>query len=70
MAREWLKELRKKHKYSQQFMAEQLGISRQYYCFVELGIRKDTLDMKMAAKLAKIFKLSLDRINKFESQRG
>lgn len=70
MAREWLKELRKKHKYSQQFMAEQLGISRQYYCFVELGIRKDTLDMKMASKLAKIFKLSLDRINKFESQRG
>ena len=70
MAREWLRELRKKHNYSQQYMAEQLGITRQYYCFVELGIRKDTLDMKMAAKLAKIFKLSLDRINKLDTERG
>lgn len=37
---EWLKKMREKMKKSQQQVAKDIGISRQYYNLIELGKRK------------------------------
>ena len=37
--RHWLKEAREKKQYSQEQVASLCGISRQYYSFIEAGVR-------------------------------
>lgn len=55
---EILKELRRKHNYSQQQVADLLGISRQGYNNYELGNREP--DQKTIVKLAEIFNVTTD----------
>ena len=49
--REWLKEIRKKQRYSQREIAEMAGISQSYFCFIEKG-SKD-VKVETAMKIAK-----------------
>ena len=60
--REWLKNIREKKKLSQQNVANNVGITRQYYNQIENGERQKDLDLSMATKLAKIFDVSIDWI--------
>lgn len=67
MAREWLKELRKSKGFTQQRMAEMLGMSRQYYFLIESGGRKAKLDIALAMELSQILGISVKRICDNES---
>lgn len=66
--RKWLKELREKFDMSQQNVAEQLGISQNYYSMIESGERQSKMTIEMAQKLAKIFDVSIDVIFKNENK--
>lgn len=60
--REWLKKLRLKRNLSQQNVADELGITQQYYNLIENGERQSKMTIDTAQKLAKIFDVSLDFI--------
>ena len=49
--REWLKEIRKKQRYSQREIAEMAGISQSYFCFIEKGSK--AVKVETAMKIAK-----------------
>lgn len=66
MAREWLRNLRTDKGFSQAEIARKLGISRQYYYYIERGDRMESLDLDIADRLAKIFKISVATISKHE----
>lgn len=53
----FLKQLRQKHKLSQEFLAQKIGVSRPTYAQIESGARD--ISVKEARKLAEIFGLSL-----------
>lgn len=63
--REWLKELR--GNISQDEIAKQMGITRQYYNLIERGERQKSLDMLTASKLCRIFGITYDDIVKAET---
>ena len=60
--RDYLVELRKKHDFSQQDVADYVGISRQYYNAIENGIRQKKMDVTLITKFADLFKTSLQKI--------
>lgn len=66
MAREWLRNLRTNKGFTQAEMARRLGISRQYYYYIEKGDRMESLDLDTANKLAKIFKINVAAVCKYE----
>ena len=66
--RKWLKELREKANMSQQNVAEQLGISQNYYSMIESGERQSKMTIDTAQKLAKIFDVSIDVILENENK--
>ena len=47
---------------SQQNVAEQLGISQNYYSMIEAGERQSKMTIEMAQKLANIFDVSIEVI--------
>ena len=55
-----LKKRRHKYKYSCEFMANILGISKTYYWQLENGSRRITYDM--AIKIAKFFDMTPDQL--------
>ncbi len=55
-----LSELRKENKYSYQYMADKLGISKPLYWQIENGERR--LSYVMAIKISKIFKMKPDKL--------
>lgn len=55
-----LKELRTKNCFSQQYMADNLRISKTFYCQIENKQRRLSYDM--AVKIAKVFNLKPDDI--------
>lgn len=64
--REWLRSLRVGKGYTQQAMADKLGVSVQLYNFIENGKRQDTLNLQTASKISDIFRISLKRIREYE----
>ena len=50
-----LKRLRNKHKFKQQWVADNIGISQQHICLIENGKRKPTI--KTLTKFAKFYKI-------------
>ncbi len=56
----YLKELRIKNNYSQQYMASLLNISKAFYCQIENSQRRLSYDM--AIKIASIFNLKPDQL--------
>ncbi len=55
---EKLRELRLKNKFTNQFMADELGISKPFYWQIEHGQKR--LSYNMAIKISKIFNLKPD----------
>ena len=53
-----LRELRLKNKFTNQFMADELGISKPFYCQIEHGQKR--LSYNIAVKISKIFNLKPD----------
>lgn len=64
--RDWLKNLREEKNYSKTHVAELLGISRQYYSYIEDGERLPDLPFSMVVQLSKIFGVSLEKIKRYE----
>lgn len=64
--REYLKKLRLKKKMTKQAVADFLGISQNYYTYIENGERQKSLDLAYASKLAELFNVSVDWIAKQE----
>lgn len=65
--REWLINLR--GEISQSEIAEKLGITQQYYSYIENGERQKKMDIQLCEKIADIFGISVSDIIKFEADR-
>ena len=66
--REWLKTIRCNNGYSQQAIAEKLGMTQQYYNYIENGERKKELNLSLVIKIADIFKVDINWIADQERQ--
>lgn len=66
--REWLKKARTERFLSMSEMAEELGISRSYYSYIESGKRKKLLDTTLCVKLSKILCLPVHQIVEYEEE--
>ncbi len=64
--RNYLYKLRKNKNFSQRDMADKLDISESYYCQIEKGNRKQTLDLSLAFKLSEIFNIDINSIFELE----
>ena len=53
-----LKELREDHDYTQQQVAEKIGITQRKYSYIETGVQQLTADVLVA--LARFYKVSVD----------
>lgn len=53
--RTYLKKKREDNGFTQQYVAEKVGISTQYYSLIERGERKQEMNISMLCKLAEIF---------------
>lgn len=64
--RNWLKDIRDSKGYTQQHMANLLGVTVQQYNFIENGKRQQDLNLSTASKLSDIFEIPLSTIRNFE----
>lgn len=64
--RKWLIELRNKADITQVEMAKKMNLSQSYYAQIEAGERQRNLNLLTATSLAKIFKISVATISKYE----
>ena len=53
-----LKDLREDHDYTQQQVAEKIGITQRKYSYIETGVQQLTADVLVA--LARFYKVSVD----------
>nr|DAO04654.1 MAG TPA: helix-turn-helix domain protein [Caudoviricetes sp.] len=60
--REWLKDLREEKQFTQQNVADMLGISKQYYQLIEAHERQKKMDITLMTKLSEIFDVSFNEI--------
>lgn len=61
-----LDEIRRARKFSQEFMAKQMGISRSTY--IKMETNPQNITMEQAANLAKILNVDVDDIIFFETE--
>ena len=66
--RRYLIELRNEHGYSQQYVADKLNISRQYYQMIESGERQKKMDISLASSIATLYGISVMDVEKFEKE--
>ena len=66
--REWLKHLRNNKNMTQREVSKRLGISQQYYNFIENGVRKKSLDLDLIQKIATVFNVSVKYIIEQENK--
>lgn len=64
--RVWLKDLRNIKGWTQEIVANKLGISRQAYAQIEAGERQADLNLSTLTALSEIFKISVSKIIKYE----
>lgn len=64
--RVWLKDLRNTKGWTQEIVANKLGISRQAYAQIEGGERQADLNLSTLTALSEIFKISISKIIKYE----
>lgn len=60
--REYLKALRDSNNMTMQEAADKIGISRQYYQFIESGERQKKMDITLVKRLADAFNAPLEEI--------
>ena len=58
--REWLAKLRGNN--SQKSIANKLGMSQQYYNYMENGERQKKMDVQMCERIAKAFGMPIEKI--------
>ena len=66
--RNYLIEMREKKQLPQQIVADEIGISRQYYSAIEMGTRQKNMDITLISALAKFFAVSLEFIIERENE--
>ena len=66
--REWLIKLRGKT--SQEDIARKLGITQQYYSYIENGERQKKMDIQICEKIASIFGISVADVIRYETERN
>ena len=66
MERQYLIDLRARANESQQDVADAVGISRQYYSFIESGERQKRMDITLATRLARHFSVDISVIVEHE----
>ena len=66
--REWLIKLRGNA--SQGDIAKKLGITQQYYSYIENGERQKKMDIQICEKIAHVFEISVEDVIKFETERA
>lgn len=66
--REYLKKLRESNGYTMQYVADRIGISKQYYQRIEVGDRQKNMDITLAVKLSEIFGVTIENIIKNEKE--
>lgn len=65
--REYLKRLREARGFSQQEMANKIGISKQYYSLIENGERQRKMDITLVSAIASICCIPVEQIIEAES---
>lgn len=65
--RYWLKELRENKGYTQQNVAESMGVTKQYYQQIEARDRQQKLNIETLQKIASLFNVSMDFIIQSEN---
>lgn len=68
MSREYLRKLREKHGMSMKFVADRIGISRQYYQLIEAGERQKKMDITLILALSNLFVIPAEQIIKHEKE--
>lgn len=66
--REYLKKLRESNGYTMQYVADRIGISKQYYQKIEVGDRQQNMNITLAVKLSEIFGVTIENIIKNEKE--
>ena len=64
--RDWLKKARTDAGMSQQEVANNLNLTRQYYALIETGKRQKSLDILLAKKISNLFGISLEQIAEYD----
>ena len=64
--REWLKALRGER--STADIAKLLGISQQYYSYIENGERQKRMNIQLCERISKIFDISVEQIIEYENK--
>ena len=62
MSRQYLINWRTQRNESQQFVADSIGISRQYYSLIEDGSRQQRMDIALASKIAEHFGVETEAV--------
>lgn len=62
----WLKKLREEKKYTQEFVAQKLGMNQNTYSRLESGIYKKDMTISIGSKLSDLFNIPLSTIRNFE----
>ena len=68
--RGYLKELREQKGFSQQNVADSIGITRQYYQQIENGERQKNMDISLVVQLSNLFGISPEAIINEEQKRA
>ena len=66
--REWLIKLRGET--SQEDIAKKLGITQQYYSYIETGERQKKMDIQICEKIASVFNISVADVIRYENERA
>lgn len=66
--RTWLKDKREELGFTQQQIAEKLGLSQQYYSLIEAGNRQQEINLPLVLKLSNLLNVSVDFIVQMETQ--
>ena len=62
MQREWLKNLRTENGLTVTEAARKLDLSQPYYSLIEAGERQKRLELSLAAKIADLYHITIDKI--------
>lgn len=65
--REWLKKIRTDSGMTQREVADKLGIVQHYYSMIENGERQQKMTIELAAKLSKVFGVTIEYIMEQEN---
>lgn len=66
--RSYLKLYRNKKSISQGELADKIGISQNYYCYIENGERQQNISLELLQKLSKALEIPLDELIRQENQ--